>query len=345
MKILITGATGFIGSFVAEEALRQGMEVWAAVRKSSSTAYLGEGRIERIELDLSSERQLIDSFSSHRFDYVVHCAGVTKCIDSRDFFRVNTEGTKHLVNALRATRQPLKRFVYLSSLSVYGPVREKMPYTAIRTDDIPCPNTAYGRSKLAAEAFLDSLLTLSPEASGNGDRAEEPFPFVVLRPTGVYGPREKDYFMMASSIKKHLDLSVGFRPQDLTFIYVSDVVQAVFLALERGRTGGKYFLSDGGVYSSRTFSDLLRRELGNPWLLRLRVPLWILRAIAGIGELAGRATGKATALNNDKYHIMKQRNWHCDIEPARRELGFHPAVMLDEGVKRSVEWYRREGWL
>ena len=133
--------------------------------------------------------------------------------------------------------------------------------------------------------------------------------------------------------------------QDLTFIYVSDVVQAVFLALERGRTGGKYFLSDGGVYSSRTFSDLLRRELGNPWLLRLRVPLWILRAIAGIGELAGRATGKATALNNDKYHIMKQRNWRCDIEPARRELGFHPSVMLDEGVKRSVEWYRKESWL
>ena len=345
MKILITGATGFIGSFVTEEALRQGMEVWAAVRKSSSTAYLGDGRIGRIELDLSSEKQLTDSLSCHRFDYVVHCAGVTKCIDSRDFFRVNTDGTKHLVRALRSTRQPLKRFVYLSSLSIYGPVREKMPYVAIRTDDIPCPNTAYGRSKLAAETFLDSLLTKPSEASGSGVRAEEPFPFVVLRPTGVYGPREKDYFMMASSIKKHLDLSVGFRPQDLTFIYVSDVVQAVFLALERGRTGGKYFLSDGGVYSSRTFSNLLRRELGNPWLLRLRVPLWMLRFIAGIGEMAGRATGKVTALNNDKYHIMKQRNWRCDIEPARRELGFNPVVSLDEGVKRSVEWYRKEGWL
>ena len=168
---------------------------------------------------------------------------------------------------------------------------------------------------------------------------------MTLRPTGVYGPRERDYFMMAQSIKNHTDFAVGYRPQDLTFVYVLDVVQAVFLALDHGQTGRKYFLSDGCVYSSRTFSDLLRRELGNPWMLRIKAPIWLLRIITFCGEYVGRLTGKVTALNNDKYNIMKQRNWRCDITPAREELGYEPQYPLDEGVRLAVRWYKDNGWL
>ncbi len=359
MKILITGASGFIGSFIVEEALRREMDVWAVVRRSSSKEYLKDSRIHFIELDFSDEGKLREQLSAHRFDYVVHSAGVTKCLKSSDFYRVNTEGTKHLVNALIATGQPLQRFVFLSSLSIYGPVREKQPYQEIREQDTPCPNTAYGKSKLAAERFLDSLnaacgghAATPCKTSDNAEKACEEaasttsaFPYVVLRPTGVYGPREKDYFMMAQSIKNHTDFSVGYKPQDLTFVYVSDVVQAVFLALERGKTGRKYFLSDGNVYSSRTFSDLLCRELGHPWVLRIKAPLWFLRAVTCLGEAVGHLRGKVTALNNDKFHIMRQRNWRCDITPAREELGYHPQVDLEEGVRRSVRWYREQGWL
>ena len=93
---------------------------------------------------------------------------------------------------------------------------------------------------------------------------------VTLRPTGVYGPRERDYFMMVKSIARHTDFAAGLRPQDLTFIYVKDLVQAVFLAIERGRTGAKYLLSDGRTYASRTFSDLIIAELGHPWVLRVK---------------------------------------------------------------------------
>ena len=332
MKILITGASGFIGSFIVEEALNRGFETWAAVRKSSSRAFLKDERIHFIELNLSSEEQLKQQLKDIQFDYVVHAAGVTKCLHKEDFFRINTEGTKNLVRALLDLQMPLKRFVYISSLSIMGAIREEQPYQEIRERDQAQPNTAYGKSKLEAEQWLNSL-------------NEKLFPFIILRPTGVYGPRERDYFMMAKSIQSHIDFAVGFKQQDITFVYVTDVVQAVFLALEKGETGRCYFLSDGEVYQSSTFSDLIRKELGNPWWIRITAPLWLLRIITFCGEYMGHLTGKVTALNNDKYNIMKQRNWRCDISPARQELGYEPQVKLEEGVHKSIVWYKKNKWL
>lgn len=331
MKILITGASGFIGSFIVEEALKQGFETWAVIRKSSSKEYLQDERIHFIELNLSSKAQLIEQLRPHQFDYVVHAAGVTKCLNKADFRHINTEGTRNLVDALLDLQMPLKRFVFLSSLSVFGAIKEQLPYDEIREDDTPKPNTEYGRSKLEAEKYIDSI----------GSR----LPYIILRPTGVYGPREKDYFMMAKSIKQHIDFAVGYQRQDITFVYVTDVVQAVFLALEKGETGRKYFLSDGQVYQSTTFSDLIHEELGRPWWLRITAPVWVLRVVTFFGEYIGHVTGKVTALNNDKYNILRQRNWRCDIEPARRELGFEPKVQLKEGVKTTIQWYKDHKWL
>ena len=330
MKILITGASGFIGSFIVEEALRRGFETWAAVRKSSSRAFLQDERIHFIELDFSSETQMTEQLTGLQFDYIVHAAGVTKCLDKADFHRINTEGTQHLVHVLKALQMRVERFVYISSLSIMGAIREQQPYTEIRESDKAQPNTAYGRSKLEAEQWLATL---------------EDLPYVVLRPTGVYGPRERDYFMMAKSIKAHTDFAVGYKQQDITFVYVTDVVQAVFLALEKGVTGRKYFLTDGEVYQSSTFSDLIRKELGNPWWIRITAPLWVLKMVCMAGEYYSKYSGKVTALNNDKYNIMRQRNWRCDIEPARKELGYDPKVKLEEGVRRSIQWYKDNKWL
>lgn len=331
MKILITGASGFIGSFIVEEALRQGFETWAAVRKSSSREFLQDGRIRFIELNLSSKSQLVEQLGSEKFDYVVHAAGVTKCLNKADFRRINTEGTKNLVEALLELKMPLKRFVYLSSLSVFGAIREQQPYEPIRETDTPQPNTEYGRSKLEAERYLDSV----------GDR----LPYVILRPTGVYGPREKDYFVMAKSIKQHSDFAVGYQQQDITFVYVQDVVQAIFLALEKGRSGRKYFLSDGQVYQSTTFSNLIHEELGRPWWIRITAPVWVLRVITFFGEHISRLTGKISVLNNDKYNILRQRNWQCDIQPAVDELGYKPVYNLERGVRETIRWYQDNGWL
>ena len=328
-NILITGATGFIGGFIVDEALRRNMNVWVALRKSSSRQWLTDERIHFLEVNLTSEDDLVEKMRNLKFDYVVHAAGVTKSLHKEDFRRINAGGTKSLANALLRLGMPLKKFIYLSSLSVFGPIREEQPYQEITESDEPKPNTEYGKSKLEAEQFL----------------LQTSLPVVILRPTGVYGPRERDYYIMAKSIKAHTDFAVGYKPQDITFVYVLDVVQAIFLAIEKGEPGRKYFLSDGCVYRSSAFSDLIRKELGNPWWIRITAPIWLLRIITFCGEYIGRMTGKITALNNDKYHIMKQRNWRCDIEPARRELGFEPHWQLEEGVRLTILWYKENGWL
>ena len=306
MKILVTGASGFIGSFIVEEALKRGFETWAAVRKSSSKEYLQDERIHFIELNLSKKELLVEQLRGHDFDYVVHAAGVTKCLNKQDFMRINCEGTKNLVEAILELQMPLKRFVYLSSLSIFGAIKEQQPYDEIRETDTPQPNTEYGRSKLAAEQYLETVASR--------------IPYIILRPTGVYGPRE-------------------------TFVYVTDVVQAVFLAMEKGENGRKYFLSDGEVYQSTTFSHLIHEELGRPWWIRITAPVWVLRIITFFGEYTSRLTGKISVLNNDKFNILKQRNWRCDIQPAIDELGYQPKVKLEEGVKRSIKWYKDNHWL
>ena len=331
-KILITGATGFIGSFIVEEAIRRGFEVWAVVRRTSSKKYLQQPGINFIELDFSSENRLKEQLKGHAFDYVVHAAGVTKCLKSEDFFRTNTDGTKNLVNALRELDMPIRRFVFVSSLSILGAIHEEMPYKDITDSDTPQPNTAYGRSKLLAENYLRSL---------------KDFPFVILRPTGVYGPREKDYFLMAKSIKQHVDFAVGYKRQDITFIFVKDVVQAVFLALAADDKviGKSYILSDGKVYSSRTFSDLIQKDLKVKHVVRIVAPIWLLKVISTVGEYVAHITGQISALNRDKYNIMKQRNWRCDITPAKEDLGFSPEYDLERGTEITMKWYKDNKWL
>lgn len=331
MKILVTGATGFIGSFIVEEALRRGFDTWAAVRRSSSRAYLQDERINLIELNFDDERQLTEQLRPHQFDYIVHAAGVTKCRNHEDFYRVNTQGTKHLVEAILSLGMPVKKFVYLSSLSVFGPVREGCPHKDILLSDDSQPNTHYAKSKILAESYLHEK--------------RDVLNYVILRPTGVYGPRERDYFLMAKSIRKHVDFVAGFEHQDITFVYVTDVVQAVFLSLNRKESGCSYFLTDGEVYNSREFSDLIRKELGNPWWIRITAPICLLKVVCTLGDWCARFTGNTSALNKDKFFILSQRNWRCDVTTTMKELGYEPKVKLREGVKLTIKWYKTNGWL
>ncbi|MBQ8602253.1 MAG: NAD(P)-dependent oxidoreductase [Bacteroides sp.] len=333
-NILVTGASGFIGSFLVEGALERGMQVWAGVRKSSSRKYLQDDRIRFAELDFGNKDKLKEQLSVHKqehngWDAVIHCAGVTKCKNREDFDKGNYQATVNLVEALKELDMVPQHFIYISSLSIFGPIHEDT-YQPISEADEAQPNTAYGVSKLKSEKYLQAL---------------EGFPYVIYRPTGVYGPRERDYFLMAKSIKQHIDFAPGFKRQDLTFIYVKDLVQAVYLSIEKNVTRRAYFVSDGQVYSARSFSDLIQKELGNPWVIHIKCPLIVLKVVSLLAETVAGWFGKASTLNGDKYNIMKQRNWQCDITPLIKELGYQPEYLLDRGVKEIIAWYKKEKWL
>lgn len=333
-KILITGASGFIGSFLVEKALEKGYEVWAGVRKTSSREYLQDDRIHFIDLNFANRKELANKLIDHatqygRFDYIVHNAGITKCLNPDDFDKINHSYTSNFIDVLRTTNNVPDKFVLMSSLSAYGAGDEKK-YTPIKLSDKPHPNTAYGRSKLKAEECL--LLSRN-------------FPYIILRPTGVYGPREKDYFLMLKTVKMGFDIGAGFKPQHLTFIYVKDLVDAAFLALESEVKNKAYFVTDGDVYTDKEYTRLVKEVLGRKYVLRIKIPLWLLKIISFISEGISKLTKEPSTLNRDKYKIMKQRNWTCDIKPLVDDLHFAPKYDLRRGLEESVAWYKENGWL
>ncbi len=334
MNVLVTGASGFIGSFLVEEAIRRGMTVWAGIRATSSRAYLRDEHILFVTLDLDKRGLLREQLREHcdrygKWDYIIHCAGVTKCRNKNDFDRVNFDSTRSFIEFLTELNMVPRLFIYISSLSVYGPVHEKN-YQLITENDEPKPDTAYGLSKLKSERYIKSLTD---------------FPYVIFRPAGVYGPRERDYFMMARLVKRHLNVSVGFKRQVITFVYVKDLVQAVFRAIDKSVVRRGYFVSDGNAYNSRAFSDLLQKELGVKTVYHITFPLFVLKTVSVIAGFVSACIGKSSTLNRDKYKIMKQRNWQCDIAPLVNELGFKPEYDLARGVKESIAWYKKEKWL
>lgn len=336
MNILLTGGSGFIGSHAAEAMLERGWEVWCAVRRNSSRRFLGDSRLHIVEIDFGDEAAMEAALRGVRFDAVVHAAGATKCVRKSDFHRCNTELTARLVNVIQRicspcgttdAGRPLPRFIFLSSLSAVN---------SVEGEALGKP-TAYGASKREAEKIVE----------------QSRLPWVILRPTGVYGPRERDYFMMVQTLCRHIDFAAGFSPQHITFVYVADVVQAIMLAVEgeAEKVAGHIFtLSDGETYTSRDFSRLITDELSalkgkkhRVW--RVTAPLFVLRAICWGGDILMRVTGKAVTLNNDKYNILSQSDWRCDISASRRMLGFKPEVKLAEGVRRTVLWYKQNGWI
>lgn len=335
MKILITGASGFIGGFLVEEALRRGYDTWAGVRVGSSRARLQDERIHFIDLPYDNPETLaalLADFARKNgpWDYVIHNAGLTKTLDKRNFFRVNAENTRRLMDALHVAGCSPRKFLLMSSLSSYGAGDEK-EFRPIRLDDPQRPDTAYGRSKLEAENYV---------------RRQTYFPYVILRPTGVYGPGEKDYFLEIKSVQSGFDLAVGRTPQRITFIYVKDLAAAAFLALEKEEIRNRhYFVADGDVYTDEAYARMIQEILGKKRVLHARIPMGAVKLACLGSEAIGRLLKKSMTLNSDKYKILKQRNWICDIGPLRDELGFVPAYPLRRGLEESIEWYRKEGWL
>ncbi len=328
-KLLITGASGFIGSFLVEEGLKRGYEVYAGIRKTSSVQYLTDSRIKFLELNFSDvgllSRQLSDA---PHFDYVIHSAGLTKAFDLKGYRISNYQYSKNFIEVLISLNRVPEKFMYMSSLAAYGP-GDPLNVKPVSSSDTPHPVTAYGKSKLEAEKYLGGL---------NG------FPYISIRPTAVYGPREKDLFTVFSLINKHIELGVGFKKQYLSFVYVKDAVKAAFLAMESEAMNKGYFVSDGNVYDSQIFGTVIKQVLGRK-TIRIQLPLGLVRLIAVLSESTKYITRKQPVLNLDKVKELESVNWKCDIQPLRDDLKFEPEYDLDKGIRETIEWYRQAGWL
>ena len=328
MKILVTGASGFIGSFIVAEGLRRGYDIYAGIRSTSSKKYL-PADVRTTELSLADKDRLKAELTAlGRFDYIIHNAGVTKCNNKTDFERVNYGYTRNFVEALIESDTVPTKFLFVSSMAAFGPGDPKTLYP-VKLADTPKPDTLYGISKLKAEQFIQSL---------------DGFPYLFVRPTGVYGPREKDYFVFLKTVNNHLEPAMGTKKQHLTFVYVTDLVNAMFLALESAYIRKAWFISDGKEYDNREYAAIVKKHL-NRKALYLPVPLFLVKSISYTLDTVGGWFGVSPTLNKDKYKIMRATNWKCEVEPLQQELGFSAEYDLDKGIEACVKWYKEEKWL
>ena len=319
MNILITGASGFIGGFLVEEAVKKGWQTWAGIRKNSSKEYLQDPSIRFIDLDYANSTHLKEQIREHvdqfgRWDYIIHNAGVTKCLRPEDFQKVNAEYTRRLIEALQETGNTPGKFLLMSSYSAHHPTVK----------------TIYGESKHEAEVYLQNTAD---------------FPYMILYPTGVYGPREKDYFLLMKTLQKGLDVEVGSGRQLLTFIYVKDLIKAAYLALESPVINRSYFVSDGKEYWDNEYREIVKKALSLKKGVTLKIPDFVLKAVCVVSDEFSKLTKKPSTFNRDKYKILKERDWTSDISPIQKDLNFSADYDLEGGINESVEWYRINGWL
>ena len=330
--LLIVGAGGFIGGFIAEEALRRGYDTWAGVRASTSRRWLDNPQLHIVDFDYDDPEAVAATLreaapSPQGWDYIIWNLGATKCANFADFNRINFEYVRTFTDELRRAGMLPARFLYMSSLSALGPGDEK-GYAPLTSATVPQPNTRYGLSKIKAETCLE----LQPDLS-----------WTIFRPTGVYGPHERDYLMMIKSIDAGWDFGVGYRRQMLTFVYVADLVEAMFKALEApAALKKKYIISEDRAYSQAEFRSLTARLLGKKFVVPVRLPLWAAYVASTVAEKVAALQGKPSTLNRDKYKIMRQRNWNCDISDARRDFGFEPQWPLERGLAATVAEYLKE---
>ena len=337
-SVLVVGAGGFAGGFICEECLRRGYDTWAAVRATTSRRYLSDPRLKFVVLDFDDPESLASRLLEAKgkateedrkgWDYVIYNLGATKCLNFADFNRINYTYLQSFTEALHKADMVPDKLLYISSLSAMGPGDEK-GYTPFDERRIPMPDTRYGASKLKAEMWLATC----------------GIPYVIFRATGIYGPRDRDYFLMFKSISRGFDFSVGFRKQMLSFLYVEDLARACCDALEKALPGQTYIVGEPRGYSQKEFRFMVAKALGRRFVVPVRLPLFAVRLVSSVAEKIGIAKGKPSTLNSDKYKIMAQRNWNIDVSKASGDFGFNPEVTLEEGVRRCVEWYGSEGWL
>lgn len=321
-KILVTGASGFLGSHICDALHEEGFEVHALVRASSSRKWLGQSwlKLHTFELtDRNSLRSLLKGF-----DAVIHSAAELIGASVDDLQKVNVEAT--CILAEEAVRMRVGRFVFISSRDAGGFSRNIIPKKESDPDN---PHTPYGKSKKHAE---EALATLKNEIS-----------IVNLRPVLIYGPRDKHLFRLFKLIKTMPAVPiVGARPVYMSLVFVRDVALAVLASLCASvPSGSTYYVSDGMPHTLEDFYRSIASSLGKKPRI-IRVPAR--PAAAFVGLMYGSRT-RELALTPETIRDFRYRYRLVSIERAARELNWQPETMLDEGVALTSEWYRSEGWL
>ena len=325
-KILVTGATGFIGGNLVSILAQEGYKVRCLVRKNSRLDFVTPFSPEFFFGDITDVRTLPKSVEG--IDAVIHCAGATRAKVAAEYYRINEDGSRNLYETCHKTNPGLGRIVHIGSLAGIGPSQDGEPVTE---ETLPNPISDYGKSKLAGQKIAESFMNRLPICS--------------LMPPAVYGPMDRDFLAYFRMIKRGIMPMLGKKTRWFSLIHVKDVARAVLACLKDKRSIGRsYLLSDNETQSWESMTGTLSHVMGKKPLV-IHLPERIAQGFAFGSEEFSRFIGQAPLLTRQKMNEFLQDAWVCSSNRIREELGFSSVYSLERGLQETLDWYVANQWL
>ena len=327
MKVLLTGANGFVGSHILDCLCARGVPTAILLRPGSNRDFV-QPHLPDVEVHLGSVTDPATLPAALReVTHVIHCAGRTKARRLDEFRETNQVGTRHVIEAVNQQAERVQRLVHLSSLAASQPATPEAP---AREESPSRPVTVYGQSKLAAEAEIR-----------NRCEAES----VILRPAAVYGPRDSDFLQLFKAVQ------AGFCPrfaggrQALSLVFVKDLAAVAVACLTHpAAAGGTYNVAAPEVVTAGELAGEIARQMGRrPFSPSL--PTALLWPVCLAQEALSALTGKPGILSRQKLPELRAPGWVCDTHRLQAELGLNCPTSCRAGVAETLAWYREQGWL
>lgn len=326
VEILVTGANGFVGSHICDALIDAGYAVRALVRETSDLANIENLNLRLVYGDLSDPGSLERAVEG--VEGIIHNAGLTRTLDSRQFDIVNAGGTENLLRAIETIKPKIRKFIQISSAAASGPSNSPAP---VDENKSPNPLTAYGRSKLNGEKAVL--------------RYRHKFAVTILRPTAIYGPRDKEMLSFFKTIKFGIKPTFGTGECYANFTYVKDLAMAIIRTLDSDIVSGNiYFVAEKRYYSYSEAGDIISKALGVR-AVDVHIPVWLLRTAGRINEAWAKRRGKASIFTYEKAVEISQKYWILDTARIEKEIGFKSPTSFEQGVTQTINWYRRQKWL
>ncbi len=327
MEALITGATGFVGSWVAEYFAKKNYNVRCTVRKSSNLRWVANKGYRIVVSDFDTPDGLKEAIEG--VDIVVHVAGTIAAKDYNGYLKGNRDSTYNLLKACELFNPNINKFLYVSSLTAVGPAKSLSDPVDENTECSPI--TQYGKSKLEGEKEVLNFKDI--------------FPVTIVRLPAVYGPRDTALVDMFKIVYKGIAPIIGFNDKYLSLLHSDDVAEGIFLAATSNDSSGEiFFISSEEYYSWENLIDCMKKVIGKK-AIKVRIPETLAYISGFFSEFIGNLTGKTPVFNLEKAKDFVQKYWVCSPKKAMEILGFRQKIKPEVGFKQTFEWYLQNGWI